>query len=83
MEEKIPLEMLNEIIRPTTVKRIGGQGLPMPKDPTKRRDLLVSFDIKFPDHLAQSVKDILNDTLPNWNFFFFFFYGDVLPQNYY
>ena len=61
--EKIPLDMLNEITIPTTVKRISGQGLPMPKDPTKRGDLLVSFDIKFPDHLAQSVKDILHDTL--------------------
>ncbi len=36
----------------------------MPKDPAKRGDLIVNFDIKFPDHLAQSVKDILHDTLP-------------------
>ena len=56
--------MLNEIVKPTTVKRIAGQGLPLPKDSTKRGDLLVSFDIKFPDYLAQSVKDILHDTLP-------------------
>lgn len=62
--EKIPLDMLNEIIKPTTTKRITGQGLPLPKEPTKRGDLIVSFDIKFPDHLAQSVKDILHDTLP-------------------
>lgn len=62
--EKIPVDMLNEIIKPSTSKRIVGQGLPMPKDPTKRGDLIVNFDIRFPDHLAQSVKDILHDTLP-------------------
>lgn len=62
--EKIPVDMLNEIIKPTTSKRIVGQGLPMPKDATKRGDLIVNFDIKFPEHLAQSVKDILHDTLP-------------------
>ncbi|XP_063221600.1 dnaJ protein homolog 1-like [Bacillus rossius redtenbacheri] len=63
--EKIPLNLRHEVIKPTTVKRIQGQGLPYPKEPSKRGDLLVSFDIKFPDTLSQSVKDILYDTLPN------------------
>ncbi|CAG2058544.1 unnamed protein product [Timema podura] len=63
--EKIPLNLTNEIIKPTTVKRIQGHGLPYPKEPSRKGDLLVSFDIKFPEKLSQSVKDILYDTLPN------------------
>lgn len=54
-----------EIVKPNSVKRIPGFGLPFPKEPSKRGDLLVSFDIKFPDTLSKSAKDILHDTLPN------------------
>lgn len=63
--DKIPINLMNEIVKPTTVKRIQGQGLPFPKEPTRKGDLIVSFDIKFPDNITQSVKDILYDTLPN------------------
>ncbi|XP_015597856.1 dnaJ protein homolog 1 [Cephus cinctus] len=63
--EKITLNLTREIVKPTTVKRIQGQGLPFPKEPSRKGDLLVAFDIKFPDSLTQSVKDILYDTLPN------------------
>ncbi|XP_067001228.1 dnaJ protein homolog 1 [Anabrus simplex] len=63
--DKIPINLTNEIVKPTTVKRIQGHGLPFPKEPSRKGDLLVSFDIRFPETLSQSVKDILFDTLPN------------------
>lgn len=63
--EKISLNLTKEIVKPNTVKRIQGHGLPFPKEPNRKGDLLVSFDIKFPDHLTQSARDILYDTLPN------------------
>ncbi|XP_016840845.1 dnaJ protein homolog 1 [Nasonia vitripennis] len=63
--EKISLNLTREIVKPTTVKRIQGHGLPFPKEPSRKGDLLVSFDIKFPETLTQSAKDILYDTLPN------------------
>ncbi|BES91244.1 unnamed protein product [Nesidiocoris tenuis] len=62
--EPIPLSFTKEIIKPTTQKRIQGYGLPLPKDPAKRGDLIVTFDILFPDNLSTSVKDILRDMLP-------------------
>lgn len=62
--EKIPVNLSHEIIKPSTVKRIQGCGLPFPKEPTRKGDLLVSFDIQFPDNLSQSAKDILFDALP-------------------
>ncbi|KZC06517.1 PREDICTED: dnaJ protein homolog 1-like [Dufourea novaeangliae] len=63
--ETITLNLTREIVKPNSVKRIQGHGLPFPKEPSKKGDLLVSFDIKFPDTLSQSAKDILYDTLPN------------------
>eukprot|EP00112_Aurelia_sp_Birch-Aquarium-sp1_P019177 Seg4693.2 transcript_id=Seg4693.2/GoldUCD/mRNA.D3Y31 product="DnaJ subfamily B member 4" protein_id=Seg4693.2/GoldUCD/D3Y31 len=55
---------LNEVVKPETVKRIRGQGLPLPKHPDQRADLLVKFDIDFPDTLSGHVKDLLRSSLP-------------------
>lgn len=63
--EKIPINLTSEIVRPTTTKRLQGHGLPHPKETSRKGDILVNFDIKFPDSLSQSAKDILYDTLPN------------------
>lgn len=64
---KIPLK-LNDVTKPNTAKRIAGQGLPMPKQPTRRGDMIIEFDIVFPDRLSSSAKEILADTLPRTNF---------------
>lgn len=63
--ERITLNLTREIIKPNLVKRIQGHGLPFPKEPSRKGDLLVSFDIKFPETLTPNAKDILYDTLPN------------------
>lgn len=62
---RIPLNLTREIVKPTTVRRLQGQGLPYPKEPNRKGDLLVSFDIAFPENLSSSAKDILLDVLPN------------------
>lgn len=63
--ETLPIHFTNEIVKPNMVKRIQGYGLPLPKEPSRRGDLIVNFEIRFPDHLSQSARDILYDTLPN------------------
>jgi len=63
--DKIPLNLANEVIKPTTVKRIPGYGLPLSKEPSKKGDILVTFDIQFPEKLSQNTKDLLHDLLPN------------------
>lgn len=63
--DTVPIDTVREVIKPNTVKRLQGRGLPYPKEPSRRGDLLVTFDIKFPEHISQSAKDILNDLLPN------------------
>lgn len=63
--EKIPLRMAaGDIIKPTTFRRITNQGLPHPKEPNRRGDLIVAFDIKFPDSLPEGTRQILQDILP-------------------
>lgn len=56
-------QRMNEVIKPSTIKRIPGQGLPHSKEPNRRGDLLVGFDIKFPDSLPEGSKQILSDVL--------------------
>lgn len=55
---------LSEIISPATEKRIAGEGLPYPKQTNKKGDIIVKFDIKFPDALAQNQREALSQILP-------------------
>ena len=61
---KINLNLTSEIIKPQASKRIQGYGLPNPKDPSKKGDVIVQFDIQFPNNLTQSAKEILSEVLP-------------------
>jgi len=63
--DKIPIDLSKEVISPSTTKRIPSYGLPLPKDNSKRGDILVSFDIVFPERLMPATKDRLSDLLPN------------------
>lgn len=58
------LDYRGEVVGPETVKRIPKQGLPFPKEPSRRGDLVVNFDIRFPRELSQKTKGILANVLP-------------------
>jgi len=53
----------NEVIKPTTTKRLQGYGLPFPKEPNRRGDLIVSFDVLFPDTVSTTSKRTLYEAL--------------------
>lgn len=55
---------VKEIIKPNFIHKIQGQGLPLPKDATRKGDLIIGFDIKFPDYLTDSTKTTLKEILP-------------------
>lgn len=55
---------IKEIVKPTTTKRLSGRGLPLIKEPRKRGDLIVNFDIQFPTSLPETTRQILHDLLP-------------------
>lgn len=55
---------INEIIKPSTTKTIPYKGLPHTKDQNKFGDLIVSFDIIFPDSLSPESRRLVADALP-------------------
>ena len=63
--ERLVINLFDEIVKPSTVKRIAGKGLPLSKDPSRKGDMLISFEIVFPEKLNGSTKDLLRSSLPN------------------
>lgn len=57
------LSIINEVIKPTTVKRILAGGLPYPKEANRRGDLIVKFEIIFPDRINEELQKSLSDAL--------------------
>ena len=55
---------LSGIVNPDSSQRIQGEGLPLPKNPSKRGDLIVKYNIQFPDQLSSVQRDVLLNTLP-------------------
>lgn len=55
---------INEIIKPNTIRTIPYKGLPHTKDQSKLGDLIVSFDITFPDTLSQESLKLISQALP-------------------
>lgn len=58
----IPLQL--KMVSPTTKRIIKGEGLPLPKIPERRADLVVEFDIIFPKNLTSQQLESLNQILP-------------------
>ncbi|UJR14804.1 hypothetical protein I4U23_001791 [Adineta vaga] len=59
------LRTYQEILTPQTEKRFPNQGLPYPKDLTKRGDLIVKFDILFPKLLLNEQRALADCFLSN------------------
>ncbi|KPP67269.1 dnaJsubfamily B member 5-like [Scleropages formosus] len=59
----IPLPC-NDVIKPGTIKRLRGEGLPYPKSPSQRGDLIVEFQVRFPDRIPPQSREIIKQHLP-------------------
>ncbi|EDO31903.1 predicted protein [Nematostella vectensis] len=52
------------IIQPGMVRTIKGEGLPIPGNPSVRADMIVEFDVHFPNFLSREQRQGLLDFLP-------------------
>ncbi|XP_070976312.1 dnaJ homolog subfamily B member 4-like [Oncorhynchus clarkii lewisi] len=55
---------ITDVIKPGMKQTVVGQGLPLPKNPEQRGDLVVEFDVNFPENLPSNAKDVLKRHLP-------------------
>jgi DnaJ family protein B protein 4 len=54
---------LTEIVTPTSVKVVDGEGMPLSKSPSRRGDLRIRFKIEFPRSLSRDAKTQLRTLL--------------------
>ncbi|XP_010779913.1 dnaJ homolog subfamily B member 5-like [Notothenia coriiceps] len=53
----------SDVIKPGAVRRLRGEGLPLPKSPSQRGDLVVEFQVIFPDRIPPQSREIIKHSL--------------------
>ncbi|KAF6093361.1 DnaJ heat shock protein family (Hsp40) member B1 [Phyllostomus discolor] len=56
--------VFKDVIRPGMRRKVPGEGLPLPKMPEKRGDLIIEFEVIFPERLPQTSRTVLEQILP-------------------
>ncbi|XP_069747914.1 dnaJ homolog subfamily B member 13 isoform X3 [Narcine bancroftii] len=54
---------INDIVHPKYTKVVAGEGMPLSKDPVQKGNLVIQFDIRFPDKLTPAKKKLINQAL--------------------
>ncbi|XP_060941875.1 dnaJ homolog subfamily B member 13-like [Limanda limanda] len=54
---------INDIVHPTYRKVVPGEGMPLFQDPSQRGDLIIHFDIQFPEKLSADRKHLIKKAL--------------------
>uniref|UniRef100_A0A8D3A7D7 J domain-containing protein n=1 Tax=Scophthalmus maximus TaxID=52904 RepID=A0A8D3A7D7_SCOMX len=55
----------SDVIKPGAVLRLRGEGLPLPKSPSNQGDLVVKFQVLFPDRIPPQSREIIKHSLAN------------------
>lgn len=58
------VSVTTDIAQPGMRRRVSGEGLPYPKRPDRRGDLIVDYEVKFPERLSRSARDTIANVLP-------------------
>lgn len=64
LEGKTENLRLDSVTQPGSTKRLAGKGLPLPKSPDRRGDMLVKFDVRIPEDLSRHDREALARMLP-------------------
>ncbi|KAM4643868.1 dnaJ homolog subfamily B member 1 isoform 1-T1 [Amazona ochrocephala] len=59
----IPM-VFQDILKPGVKRRIPGEGLPLPRAPEQRGDLVIEFEVRFPDRIPAPARSLLEQILP-------------------
>ncbi|TWW59551.1 dnaJ homolog subfamily B member 1b [Takifugu flavidus] len=59
------VSVTTDIAQPGMRRRVSGEGLPYPKRPDRRGDLIVDYEVKFPERLSRSARDTIANVLPH------------------
>ncbi|KAK2828470.1 hypothetical protein Q5P01_019504 [Channa striata] len=54
---------INDIVHPTFKKMVTGEGMPLSQDPSQRGNLIIIFDIQFPEKLSAERKQLIKQAL--------------------
>ncbi|XP_022066223.1 dnaJ homolog subfamily B member 13 [Acanthochromis polyacanthus] len=54
---------INDVVHPTYKKLLTGEGMPLSQDPSQRGDLIITFDIQFPEKLSAESKQLIKQAL--------------------
>eukprot|EP00929_Paragymnodinium_shiwhaense_P115261 TRINITY_DN84009_c0_g1_i1.p1 TRINITY_DN84009_c0_g1~~TRINITY_DN84009_c0_g1_i1.p1 ORF type:complete len:367 (-),score=84.18 TRINITY_DN84009_c0_g1_i1:287-1300(-) len=64
LDNRILRVNVRDIVTPSYTKVIKGEGMPSSRDPTNKGDLIITFDVAYPQSLSSEQKDVLRDVLP-------------------
>jgi len=59
----VRVDCSRDVLKPTQSRRLQGYGLPFSKAPERKGDIIIEFDIIFPDKLSDSSKDLVRTAL--------------------
>lgn len=61
----VKVDCRNDVLKPNQSRRLQGYGLPFNKDPSRRGDIIIDFNIVFPESLSDTSKNLIRTALTN------------------